>query len=320
MTFIRTSTAVSVLLAAILVSRASADQDALARAKALYTSAAYDEALALLDEVGNGEGAGTENVEVDQYRAFCLLALGRNDDARKVIQQIVEANPTFQPSDAQMSPRLQEAFRDVRRRLLPSIVRQSYAAAKAAFERKEFDTAGKGFESVVTLLGDRDAAGAANLGDLKILSQGFLDLIKTMPAVAAPPAAAPAPAAAAPTTTAAPPTQTAVPATTAPDAPRPAPLVYDAGDTDITPPVAISQVMPPWHPDKRLPQTYEGTLIVVIDEQGNVTSITSQGSLHPQYLQVLRRAASQWKFRPATKNGVPVTYRKVVSIRLSPSG
>ena len=59
------------------------------------------------------------------YRAFCLMALGRGDEARKVIQQIVEVNPSYQPSQAQMSPRLVETFRDVRRRVLPTIVRQS---------------------------------------------------------------------------------------------------------------------------------------------------------------------------------------------------
>lgn len=316
MTIIRTAPAVAIALAAMLASRAAADQDALARAKALYVSAAYDEALSLLDEARSSGDV----VEVDQYRAFCLLALGRNDDAKKVIQQIVEANPAFQPSETQVSPRLQEAFRDVRRRLLPSIVRQSYADAKAAYERKEFASAGTRFESVITLLSDRDAGAAADLADLKILSQGFLDLIKTMPAPA-PPLAAPSGAATASATPAAPTpaaTQAPVPSGTQPDAPRPAPLVYDAADADITPPIAISQVMPPWHPDKRLPQRYEGTLIVVINEQGNVTSITSQGNHHPAYLQVLRRAAAQWKFRPATKNGAPVTYRKVVAIRLNP--
>src|SRR3954462_2066377 len=106
---------------------AAADQDALGRAKALYTSAAYDEALALLSQLDQPSPA--DAVEANQYRAFCLLALGRSDDARRVIQDLVEANPAYQPPDAQMSPRLQAAFRGVRRGVLPSIVRRSYAEA-----------------------------------------------------------------------------------------------------------------------------------------------------------------------------------------------
>ena len=172
------ATIVLVAFLAVLVSPAAAAQDALARAKDLYASAAYDEALALLNNYNRN---GTEGLEVDLYRALCLIALGRGDDARKVIQQLVEVNPSYQPSETQMSPRLVETFRDVRRRVLPTIVRQSYAEAKAAFERKDFELATKQFDIVITLLNDRDLDVATELADLRILSNGFIDLIKTMP-------------------------------------------------------------------------------------------------------------------------------------------
>src|SRR5438067_11323180 len=114
MTITRTTSAAAIVLAvwSTVMLRAAA-QDTLARVKDLSSSAAYDEALALLNEADR-PSPGNE-AEIDQYRAFCLLALGRADDARKVIEQIVETNPSFQPSEAQASPRLQEAFRDVRR-------------------------------------------------------------------------------------------------------------------------------------------------------------------------------------------------------------
>ena len=66
-------------------------------------------------------------------RAFCLLALGRSDEGRKAIAGIVEADPLFQPAETQMSPRLVTVFRDVRKQLLPRIVQQSCAEAKARF-------------------------------------------------------------------------------------------------------------------------------------------------------------------------------------------
>jgi tetratricopeptide (TPR) repeat protein len=299
MTIARTAAAVAIVLGS-WSALAYDDRETLSRAKALYTEAAYDEALALLNELSRG--AADEALEADQYRAFCLLALGRSDDARKVIQQIVETKPAFKPAESQVSPRLLEAFHEVRRRLLPSIVRQSYTDAKAAYDRKEFESAKTQFDSVVALLDDQDAKGAGELADLRILSKGFLDLIKTAPAPEPPAAAAPPPAA---------PEPQAAPA---------APKIYDARDTDVAPPVAISQAAPPWHPTKQETQNYDGTLTLVIDERGDVASVAVEGSLHPAYTQLLRRAARTWKYRPALKGGQAVPYRKVVSIHLSATG
>ena len=75
----------------------AAGQDSLARAKDLYSSAAYDEALAMLDGLQAGSSAGASAsaaedsgriaAEVWLYQAFCLLALGRTDEAKKVIER-----------------------------------------------------------------------------------------------------------------------------------------------------------------------------------------------------------------------------------------
>lgn len=305
MTITRTASAVAVVLAlcsGALIPAVAAGQDPLARAKDLYASAAYDEALALLNQFANA--APGQAVEVDQYRAFCLLALGRSEDARKVIQQLVVANPSFQPSESQASPRLQAAFRDVRRRVLPSIVRQSYADGKAAFERKEFDVALRRFDSTIALLNDPDLAGSDDLRDLKMLSSGFQELIKTASTVPAAPPPPPPPAVAA----APPPREAPVPES-----------IYGLEDPNILPPVPISQPMPPWNPSINEKRIYQGRLILVIDETGRVTSVELAGVLPSPYESQLRRAASQWKYTPATRNDVPVKFRKIVAIRLSPT-
>jgi hypothetical protein len=52
-------------------------QDDLQRAKELYAAAAYEEALALLTAVPNAERIP----QVDEYRAFCLIALGQGEEA-----------------------------------------------------------------------------------------------------------------------------------------------------------------------------------------------------------------------------------------------
>jgi len=285
----------------LLFSGSAASQQTLAHAKDLYASAAYDEALAIL----NLADIPTDVVEVDQYRALCLLALGRGDDASQVIQRIVEKNPSFEPLAMQVSPRIQEVFRTVQRRVLPSLVRQAYADGKAAFESGNLERAKASFERVVANLNALDAMGSNELADLRILSNGFLDLVGTISKVPArpepsPPARASQPAVAAPSSTI-----------------TPSSTIHAAGEADVRPPVPISQVMPPWRPTKQETQTYEGVLVVLIDEKGAVTDVNVLGTLRPSYDALLRRAASGWRFQPAMMNGVPVKYRKVVAIRLT---
>jgi tetratricopeptide (TPR) repeat protein len=291
------------LTSGLLVASNVAGQDALTRAKDLYAAAAYDDALAVLDQL-KLDSSSPDVVEAGQYRAFCLLALGRSDEGRKAIAGIVEADPLFQPAETQMSPRLVTVFRDVRRQLLPRIVQQSYAEAKAAFDRKELEAAAIAFDRVLLLLNDPDLPASSGSADLRMLATGFRDLSKVAP----PP---PPPALAAPS----------IPPGAKPaNAPGP-PRTYGPNDADVTPPVVISQQLPPWRPSKlsATRRDYQGAVALVIDQSGNVESVTLLTSLQPEYNPVLLKAAREWKFRPATKDGLPVRYRKVVGIRLNPS-
>jgi hypothetical protein len=289
--------AVFVSFAAVLAPRAAAGQEALAKAMTLYASAEYEEALAVLNKVENASDA----VEVDQYRALCLLALGRNDDARTVIQRIVEKNPAFEPSAAQVSPRVQETFREVRRKVLPSVVRKEYTDAKAAYDRGETERANVIFKNVVAHLEALDKMGVKELADLQVLSRGFLDLTTNALKAAAPPAAPPAPVAA------------PLPRREEPAAP----LIYGLGDDGVVAPVPISQPRPPYTPGRDT-QVYDAVLTIVIDETGAVTDVSSMGAMPVTYEVALKRAVMSWRFRPATRNGTPVKYRRNVAIRLAP--
>src|SRR5206468_10442074 len=116
---------------------------------------------------------------IEQYRAFCLLALGRAADAEQAIEAVVAAEPSFNPSDGDVSPRVRSAFTTVRRRMLPVIIQQKYAQAKAAFDRKEFAAATDGFGQVLAALADQDVAAEVNqppLSDLRMLVVGFAEL------------------------------------------------------------------------------------------------------------------------------------------------
>src|SRR5438477_352003 len=77
------------------------------------------------------------------------------------------------------SPRVRLAFRDVRRRILPGIIQQKYADAKAAFDRKDNAIARNGFRQVLELLNDADLATVSNrapLSEIRTLASGFRDL------------------------------------------------------------------------------------------------------------------------------------------------
>jgi hypothetical protein len=87
--------ALAIMTAPILL--ASAVDEIVAKAKALYESAAFAEALAVLANNTSPEGY--------QYRALCLLALGRVADAERELTALVTVAPTFVVLDEDVPPR-----------------------------------------------------------------------------------------------------------------------------------------------------------------------------------------------------------------------
>src|SRR5213078_973747 len=127
-------TALYLLTLSLLGGTAAAQtNDPIADVQALYNSAAYEEALTKLGAV---EGAPTARVE--RYRAFCLLALGRRDEAVASVAKAVGADPLWTPAAGDASPRVQAFYTDERRKLLPDIVRAAYADARAAYQAKNY--------------------------------------------------------------------------------------------------------------------------------------------------------------------------------------
>lgn len=278
-------------------------RDPLGAARDLYASARYDEALAVLNDLRPTEAANSvsDRKSIEQYRSLCLLALGRGTEAESAIAAVVTTDPTYLPSEAEASPRVRAAFSDVRKRLLPDIVSTRYAAAKMAFDRKDYSSAEQAFRQVIALLNDPDMGG--RLGDLRVLSSGFLDL--AVAASAPPPepahketaAPAPAPVAAAPQV----------------DLNR----VYTVDDPGVTPPVPVRQDVP------RIPTQFSkqardrGVLEVTIDERGRVTGLAIRVPVHPMYDTLLLTAARDWRYQPATLGGKPVKFRKLIQINIT---
>ena len=133
---------------------AYAQEGDLAAARELYASASYDDALVVLNRLRVSDRTPGQSRAIEQYRAFCLLALGRAADAQQAIEAVVQAEPSYQPNESEVSPRVRTAFADVRRRMLPVIIQQKYAQAKTAFDRKDFASAATGFSQVLVALAD----------------------------------------------------------------------------------------------------------------------------------------------------------------------
>ena len=286
--------AAGVFAFAVLCSAPVCGQDTLAAARDLYGSAAYDEALTLLD----GIRAGGDARAIEQYRALCLLALGRQAEAERAIELLFAADPAYRV-DAAASPRVQAAFRDVRRRVLPTIVQQRYMSAKAAYDRKEYPSALAQFDATLALIENPEIAQGqeAALADLRTLMAGFRDLAHA--ALPPPPPPKPAPVAAPP--------------------PPPRKAFYSPDDSDVIPPAILNQKMPQWTgPAAQMLKgtVRRGVVEIMIGESGAVESAVIRQGTGTVYDDALLNEARRWRYTPATKDGVPVKYRKIIQFSL----
>ena len=241
----------------------------------LYASAEYEEALTALARLQ--PETPTSGLEIDRYRALCLIALNRTSEADRVIESIVATDPLYQPSATDASPRVRAAFSAVRDRVLPAVAKALYLEAKAAYDRKAYTDAAQALERTVRVIDTMESPAKNDLADLRVLASGFLDLSKA--------AAAPPP----PTAPAAP----AEPAKPVVAAPPPAPAAPP--NTGL---VVLKQNLPP------LPFSiaslgsgeYRGVVELQIDESGNVTSARILQTVHVLYDPILLNAAREWKY------------------------
>jgi len=300
----RTQPIVAIVMAAgiVLASAHRADpQESLNAARDLYTAAAYEDALALLDRLKASAHRADDSRYIEQYRAFCLLALGRSTDAEHAIEAVVATAPLYRPTESDASPRVRLAFRDVRRRMLPAIIEQRYTEAKTAYDRKQTALARNLFRQVLDLLNDPDITTAASqppLSELKTLAMGFRDLSASAATESAAPAA-PAPA---------PRPQPAAPA------PPPHPIVpriFGDQDVEVVPPVIIRQSL------AALGEVFSlrpGMLEIIIDENGEVEAATIRTSVNPMYDRLVLATARTWRYKPATLGGEPVKFRRMIQL------
>jgi hypothetical protein len=289
------------ILGAVLVlvsAGAATAQETVQTAQALYAAAAYDEALAVLDRIQQQGPDAVDPRILNQQRALCLLALGRDQEAELAIAAVVQAEPTFRPSEDAVSPRVRAAFRDVRARLLPGLVQSQYAEARRLYDAESWKEAAEAFRLALALAGDPDldAAGAQAVADIRVLAGDFARLAE---AAATPPPPEPEPE-------------------PEPVAPPPPPIdydrVYDGTEAGVLPAVTVRQNVPRWEHTSVPPPSLEGTLEVIVARDGTVERATLLRAISPLYDHRLLDATKHWRYRPAQFNGRAVRFRKVIRI------
>lgn len=246
------------------------DSDPAAGVRALYASAAYDEALREIEKA-------PPTPRLDAYRAFCFLALGNVSEAQAAVKRAVEGDPLLVPSEAEASPKVRAFFDGVRTQLLPAVVRETYARAKAAYTANDRAGARLDFERTLTLIASLPPAARAPFADLELVAREFRDLSAVVAEVAAP---SPKPA--------------------APEVRPPVPAVV------IKRAVAIHQVFPVWRWGTVPDQVKRGVVRVQIGVNGAVLRADILVPTDARYDQEVLAAARQWRYEPATRDGRPL--------------
>jgi TonB family protein len=298
---------VAFVVIALLASAPLSAQDPLGAAKDLYASAAYEDALSALARVK--DSAPDLAQQVDQYRAFSLFALGRTSEAEAVVESIIKRDPLAIPDSRDASPRITAMFTQVRKRLLPELIRDGYKTARATMESGDMTAAVPQLTFVKQMIAEARSGGSADeaLLDLGVLVDGFLDLSRSVlnrEAEAAKAAAAPPPPAPAPK-----PEAVVVPKL---------PQIYSSADADVTGPVALRQQLPtvPYSIARTMTKT-TGIIEVTINEKGRVDNVVMREPVNAVFDGLVVTAAKSWQYKPATRGGEPVKYVKRIAVAVS---
>jgi hypothetical protein len=277
--------AVAVVGAAILALGAGLGaQDSLRDAKDLYASASYEAALSTLTKLSSADSSAPDiRRQAEEYRAFCLFALGRTGEAESVAESIIKKDPFAELDPADASPRLEAMFASVRKRLLPSLIRERVRTARSGLDKKDYPAAEPPLMQARLMIADAEKLGVQDesLPDLGVLVDGFLQVIRfaSEQRNSSPPAAS------------------------------------AAGPT--TPAVVIDQRMPALSSSMvKIAQTTRknGILDVIINESGDVVDAIVRQPLMPAFDQLVASTARRWKYRPAMLGGVPVRYVKTIAL------
>lgn len=293
----RTLCIVVVLISAPWLSAAAVAQNDLGEAKAKYEEAAYEDALTTLTKASASTTA--DRVQLEQYRALCLIALGRISEAERAVAALVDADPTYVLPSSVASPRVLAMVAEIRRKELPGVARRVLDSGRAAYEAKDIPKAQGQFDLLLKLLDDPIMESRPERADLLAVARGFSTLLVAAPA----------------------------PRPSAPETERPAPSAAPAAVPASPPAVStfvpasvIQETLPIWTPPNPSVARieYNGAVKVRIGADGRVKAATIDRPTHPAYDTALLNTARSWLYKPAMQNGTPIESERVIAVRLRP--
>jgi hypothetical protein len=205
--------------------------------------------------------------------------LARADDAQRLYDRIVLADPLYTLSPERSTPEAVAALRDSKRLLVPSIARRDYERALAAFEAGAYDRAAADATRVSRMLEALEAADVP-----PGLSEGTRQLLARIEVARA----------------------------------REDQRIYSEADVGVTAPEALGRQFPA-APPIGMSQGQIGTLEMLISRVGQVEVIKLHTPLNRYHERMIVSAAKAWRFKPALKDGKPVRYRLISSINLPES-
>lgn len=269
---------ITAFIALAQTNASAATRSELGAVRDLYMSAAYEDALKRLSVLDGREDPN----QLDQYRALCLVGLGRVTEADQTLERIVLRSPTFQIPEKDVSPAFLARFMTVRKRVLPIAANRLYARAKTTYEVKDFDATASQLQELLLLLRTETPSSDPSLASLQQAAEGFLRLTEAERTAAGR-------------------------------------EIYTALDFSVTPPVEVERTLPPWNPPAQYNwRWFRGVIEVVVDERGHVESERLVESVADFYDASLLEAARNWRFKPAQRDGRPVKYRKRIEITMRP--
>jgi TonB family protein len=283
----------------LLTASSNAAEGSLDDAKKLYAAASFENSLAALAQI---DVAASKSPEVLEYKALCLLALGRVAEAQSVVDTLVSTAPTFVPGDDDVPPRFVAVLNETRRRLLPEVTRRLFNDARDQFRARNQGLAKEQFEQVLRLTDDGVWRETNDAGDLRTLASGFLELVNSAPRIGDQRPSR---------------SVESVP-TAASSSPKVAGPVVKRPKTDLQPPIAIEQSMPKWRPTDAVTaqRRFTGAVRVRIGKDGHVIDAAIAVATDPDYDKQLLEAARSWRYTPGQRNGEPIEMEKLVTFSL----
>ena len=269
----------------------------------LYWNGEYEQTLTALSEAKLTDLPTRDAGEGRKYRAFSLIALGRNEEARREFGALLAADPGHRLDPNLVSPKVLEQFQNARTETASELFKQG----KASYASEDYPGALQALDGALTL--DPESELAREYREL-VVARLEIESIRAEQAAASGPVGEPT-------------TITRGSQALGRDGfaggvleDTPTPAVPISGD--VQEPALIERVSPEY-PIAEQRARREGTvvLMVTIDRLGAVEHARVVRSVSRALDGAALRAVKRWRYRPARLNGQTVAVYKVVTLRFA---